>query len=138
VTARYIEDNLSPKLADSFRGDVFAAQTSIASKDDLARFTSNWFQAHGQKLPFVMDANGTCRQEVLSDRALGDRLGIHSTPCILVVTATSWVPIASIDQLDHTIEVALAQTGGHGAVSSVNWLTLVPVTALLQAAQARA
>ena len=142
VTARYIEDNLSPKLADTFRGDVFAAQASIASKDDLARFTSNWFQAHSQKLPFVMDANGTCRQQVLSDRALGDRLGIHSTPCIIVVTATSWVPIVNIDQLNHTIEDALAQSGDHAAVSSVGRfmlepLTAEPVTAILLAAPAR-
>jgi protein-disulfide isomerase len=117
VTARYIEDNVSPKLADAFRGDVFAAQAGIASKDDLARFTAKWFQAHGQRLPFVMDANGACRQEVTSDRALGDRIGIHSTPCIFVVTQNSWTPIADVDQLDRTIEAALAQTGARASVS---------------------
>jgi protein-disulfide isomerase len=39
VTARYIEDTISPSLADTFRGDVFANQASIASKEDLDRFT---------------------------------------------------------------------------------------------------
>jgi protein-disulfide isomerase len=110
VTARYIQDNLSPQLADDFRRDVFANQTLIASKDDLTRFTTRWFQSHGKTLPFVMDANGACRNEVESDRALGDRLGVKSTPCIIVVTQSQWLPVANPDQLDLVIDGALAQT----------------------------
>ena len=109
VTARYLQDKLSPQLADAFRGDVFASQSLIASKDDLARFTARWFQAHGQSLPFVMDASGACRLEVEADRALGDQLGLRSTPCIFVVTQTKWVQVVDLSQLDRTIDFVLAQ-----------------------------
>jgi protein-disulfide isomerase len=119
VTARYIQDKLSPQLADDFRRDVFASQTTIASKDDLASFTTKWFQAHGQTLPFVMDPGGTCKQEVEADRALGDRVGVHSTPCIFVVTQSKWVavPYSEIGQLNRTIEAVLAQAGGQSPAS---------------------
>jgi protein-disulfide isomerase len=110
ITARYLQDSVSPALADEFRRDVFANQSIISSKDDLAAFTRRWFQAHGRAMPFVMDASGACRVEVESDRALGDRLGVHATPCIFVVTQTSWVPIANVAQLDQTIEAALKRT----------------------------
>src|ERR1700712_4350244 len=33
VTARYLQDKVSPKIAEDFRRDVFANQMSIASKD---------------------------------------------------------------------------------------------------------
>src|ERR1700726_1120635 len=39
VTARYLQDKVSPKIAEDFRRDVFANQMSIASKDDLESFT---------------------------------------------------------------------------------------------------
>jgi protein-disulfide isomerase len=110
VTARYIQDNISPALADQFRGDVFANQPGIANKDDLAAFTRRWFQSHGKTMPFVIDANGACKNEVESDRALGDRLGVHATPCIFVVTQTGWTPIANVAQLDDAIDAALKQT----------------------------
>jgi hypothetical protein len=112
ITARYIQDKITPQLADEFRRDVFANQARIVNKDDLLRYTRGWFQVHNRKLPFVMDASGACKVEVESDRALGNRLNIHSTPCIIVVTQTSRIPIAlaNISQLDRTIDVALAET----------------------------
>ncbi|MGD0796355.1 MAG: thioredoxin domain-containing protein [Acidobacteriaceae bacterium] len=110
VTARYLQDNVSPVQAEIFRRDVFANQRAIASKDDLAGFTRRWFQAHNLSMPFVMDASGACRNEVKSDRTLGDRLGVHGTPCIFVVTQKSWVQVADASQLYHTIDLALAQT----------------------------
>jgi len=119
VTARYIQDKLAPQLADDFRRDVFANQTRIANKDDLATFTRTWFQSHRQIVPFVMDASGACRNEVESDRALGDRVGVRSTPCIFVVTETKWVaiPFSDIGQLDRIVEGALAQTGSQPAAA---------------------
>jgi protein-disulfide isomerase len=110
VTARYIQDKLSPQLADDFRRDIFASQTRIASKDDLIGFTARWFQSHGQTLPFVMDPSGACKLEVESDRALGDRVGVHSTPCIFVVTQSKAVPVFDLNQLDHLIDAALTET----------------------------
>ena len=58
ITARYLQDKVSPEMAEQFRRDVFAAQLSIASKDDLQNFTRKWFQQHGQQMPFVMDPSG--------------------------------------------------------------------------------
>lgn len=110
VTARYLQDKVSAGLADDFRRDVFASQTKISSKDDLARFTGQWFQAHNVSLPFVMDAS--CQNEVKADRALGDRIGVgpHGTPCIFVVTQESATEVADIDRLNEMIETALAQS----------------------------
>jgi protein-disulfide isomerase len=110
VTARYLQDKVSAGLADDFRRDVFASQTQIASKDDLARFTGQWFQAHKVSLPFVIDAS--CQNEVKADRALGDRIGVgpHGTPCIFVVTQQGATEVADINKLNEMIEAALAQT----------------------------
>jgi protein-disulfide isomerase len=112
VTARFIQDQYSPQLADEFRRDIFANQVRIADKEDLSRFTRTWFASHSRNLPFVLDASGTCRREVQSDHALGDRLNIHSTPCVIVITGKSWVsvPLADINQLDHTIAEAVTET----------------------------
>lgn len=113
ITARYLQDKVSPQLADDFRRDVFANQARIASKDDLVAYTSAWFKSHRQTLPFVMDANGACRNEVESDRALGDQLGVASTPCIIVVTQTGFVPVAyaNIDQLGQIVSDAVTKSG---------------------------
>jgi protein-disulfide isomerase len=110
VTARYLQDGGSTKLADEFRRDVFAKQTMIASREDLANFTRKWFQTHGQSLPFVMDASGNCKNEVNADHALGDRIGVRRTPCIFVVTDRSWTQILDINQLYSTIDIALTQS----------------------------
>ena len=108
VTARYIQDTISPALAEQFRRDIFANQRAISNKDDLVRFTGTWFASHHRTLPFVMDSSGACRQEVLADRALGDRMGLHHTPCLMVVTQTGWIEITDIAQLDRAIETAVA------------------------------
>jgi protein-disulfide isomerase len=110
VTARYIQNNLSPALAEQFRHDVFANQERIQNKDDLARFTRQWFDSHKRNLPFVLDASGDCRAQVRSDRALGDRLGIHGTPCLFVVTQKRWVLVTDVALLNRTIDTALAET----------------------------
>ena len=113
VTARYLQDKVSPGLADDFRRDVFASQTQISSKDDLARFTGQWFQVHNVAVPFVMDPTGACQNEVRTDRALGDRIGVasHGTPCIFVVTQQSAAEVSDINRLNEMIEAALAQSG---------------------------
>jgi protein-disulfide isomerase len=110
VTARYIEDKISPTLAEQFRRDVFASQARIDNKDDLARFTRTWFASHHQNLPFVMDASGACRNEVKSDRAFGDHLNIHSTPCVFVVTQNKWIHVNDMHQLYQTLDQAIAET----------------------------
>jgi len=113
VTARYLQDSVSPAVAEDFRRDVFASQTDISTKEDLGRFTGKWFQSHALTMPFVMDPNGTCKQEVLADLALGDRVGVRRTPCILVVTSNSFTQVLHPSELAHTIDLALAETAPH-------------------------
>ena len=90
VCARYIQDKISPKLAADFRTDVFAAQSSIATKDDIYQFTSAWLQKHGQKMPAVIDPDGSLAKRVKADYDLGERLGVEYTPTIVVVTRNQY------------------------------------------------
>jgi protein-disulfide isomerase len=115
ITARYLQDKVSPKVAEEFRRDVFANQTAIASKDDLANFTRRWFQNHGQNMPFVMDPSGLFRAEVQADETLGERIGLTQTPTIFVVTNKGWTQIMDPSYTYQTIDAALAETGAKTA-----------------------
>jgi protein-disulfide isomerase len=118
VTARYLQDKVSPKIAEDFRRDVFANQMSIASKDDLQAFTRRWFASHGQSIPFVMDPSGLFTQEVKSDYTLGERIGLTQTPTIFVVTNKGWTQIMDPTLLYQTIDAALAEPGGPAKVAA--------------------
>lgn len=115
VTARYIQDKISPKVAEDFRRDVFASQSGIANKDDLQNFTRKWFQNHGQNMPFVVDPSGLFTQEVKSDYTLGERIGLTQTPTVFVVTQKSWTQVTDMNYLYQTIDAALAQTSAPAA-----------------------
>lgn len=106
INARYLEDHVSPALAEDFRRDVFANQTRISSRDDLFAFTRTWFQAHGQKLPFVMDPAGRCANEVQADCMLATRLGVLHTPTIIVATQNRWIEVTDPSQLFAAIAIA--------------------------------
>ncbi len=108
INARYLEDRISPKVAEDFRRDVFANQSHIASRDDLFTFTRSWFQAHGQQLPFVIDPDGRCAKEVQADCILATRLGVLHTPTIIVATANRWIEVTDPRQLDEVIHAAQA------------------------------
>jgi hypothetical protein len=60
IYARYLEDKVSPQMAEDFRRDVFANQRMIADQDDLQQFAGRWFQSHGQQMPFLIDPSGHC------------------------------------------------------------------------------
>jgi protein-disulfide isomerase len=109
ITARYLQDKVSPDMAEQFRRDVFAHQTSIASKDDLQSYTRQWFQQHNQQVPFVMDPSGRFTAEVQADETLGERLGLQHTPTIIVVGARGWIEVNDVTQLYTTIDNVLAQ-----------------------------
>jgi len=111
VNARYLQDKVSPKVAEEYRSDVFASQTAIASKDDLANYTRHWFQTHGLSMPFVIDPSGLFTAEVTSDYTLGERIGLTQTPTIFVVTNKGWTQIMDVNYLYQTIDAALAQAG---------------------------
>ena len=106
INARYLEDHVSPKLAEDFRRDVFANQSRIASRDDLFAFTRAWFQSHRQTMPFVLDPNGRCADEVQADCALAIRSGVAHTPTIIVATQNQWIEVTDPKQLDRAIQAA--------------------------------
>jgi protein-disulfide isomerase len=110
INARYIQDKIDPKTAEDYRRAVFAAQTSISSKDDLQRFTQKFFQSHGHPMPFVVDPTGQFAKEVQADYALGEKIGLTQTPTIFVVTPTQWVQVTDVNYLYQTIDTLLAQT----------------------------
>lgn len=106
INARYLEDHVSPKIAENFRRDVFAHQSQIGSRDDLFAFTRSWFQSHGQPMPFVIDPDGRCAKEVQADCVLATRIGALHTPTIIVATASKWIEVTDPRQLDAAIDLA--------------------------------
>ncbi len=117
IEARYLEDKVSPKVAEEFRHDVFAHQAGISSRDDLQNFSQVWFKTHNIQIPFVLDASGRCADEVQADCMLGYRLGLHHTPTIIVVTQKEWIEVTDPRQLYAAIDLAKAslKAGGPSA-----------------------
>jgi len=109
ITARYLQDKVSPQVAEEFRGNVFAAQNSIATKEDLEHFTQKFFQSHKLNQPFVIDPSGLFAAEVNADHTLGERIGISQTPTIWVVTQKTWVQVTDMNQLYATIDSLQSQ-----------------------------
>lgn len=118
ITARYLQDKVSPGDAEQYRRDVFQNQTAISSKDDLANFTKRWFDAHHQQMPFVTDPSGRFAAEVQADRTLGDRIGLKKTPTIFVLAPKGWTQVTDITQLYTVIDAALLQTPDKPAVKA--------------------
>ena len=116
VWARYLQDKVSPKVGDEYRGAVFAAQIGIASKDDMLNFTRRFFQTHGLQLPFVPDPTGQFKKEVEADRTLAERLGVQYTPSIIVVTQHEWIHVTDISLLYQTIDELEAKVGAEAPV----------------------
>jgi protein-disulfide isomerase len=112
IYARYLQDKISPKLAEDYRRDVFASQRMIASPEDLQQFTRKWFQAHGQSMPFVIDPTGKCAAEVEADCAVGRRVGVAHTPTLIVATAHHWIEVTKPDELYAAIDRAEAEASG--------------------------
>lgn len=126
VDARYLEDKVSPKLADEYRSDVFVAQMSISSKDDLRQFTEHWMQQHGQKMPAVVDPGGKLAAKVQADYDLGKRLNVEWTPTLVVVTRHNYQVVGGTAEgpndptkLAAVVEGAIAQTKSASAEHAV-------------------
>ncbi len=115
VNARWFD---SKKLGNEYRDYIFANQISIETKDDLRSFTEKFAQQHGVALPFVIDPQGKLADEVKADYALGERLGVHQTPTVWVVTdrtggAPPYVEVTDYNKLYTILDQATAATG-HG------------------------
>jgi protein-disulfide isomerase len=117
VYARFIQEKISPKLAEEYRSDVFAAQRTIANKDDIQRYTQAWLERHGQHMPFVLDADQSLTKAVQADYDLGLRINLHFTPTIIVITKDKQQVICGTgvngydnpDNIRPAVEAAIAQ-----------------------------
>jgi protein-disulfide isomerase len=114
VNGRYF-DTLPKKLGNEYRDAVFSNQASIETKDDLRAFTEKFAQQHGVPLPFVMDPQGKLAEEVKADYALGERLGVHQTPTVWVVTdrtggAPPYTEVTDYNKLYTLLDEATAAT----------------------------
>jgi protein-disulfide isomerase len=109
VIARYIQDKISPQAAEDYRRAVFANQASIASKEDLNAFTQKYFQSHGRVMPFVIDPNGLFAAEVRADQSLGERINLHQTPSIFIVTQKGFTEVTDVTQLYAMLDTAIAE-----------------------------
>jgi protein-disulfide isomerase len=115
VYARFLKDKVSPDLATEYRREVFASQYRISSKEDLQRFTQQFFSSHGKQLPFVADPNGELMKEIQADVDLGMKLGVNETPTIIVVTQHHWIQVKDPMQLYNAIDQANAMAAHEGA-----------------------
>ncbi|HSY35652.1 MAG TPA: thioredoxin domain-containing protein [Acidobacteriaceae bacterium] len=112
IYARYLQDKISPEVATEYRREVFASQFKFASKDDLNRFTQEFFTKNGKQLPFVIDPTGQLVREVEKDVALGNKLGLTETPTLVVVTPKGWIQVKDVSDLYQAIDQAQASVGG--------------------------
>lgn len=115
IYARWMEDTIGADYATDYRRQVFASQFRIASQDDLKQFTVAYLKNHGGKsLPFVVDPTGKFTREVEADAALGEKLGLHETPTIIVATPHHWIQVKDVMQLYTAIDEA-QQMAAHEA-----------------------
>jgi protein-disulfide isomerase len=113
VNGRFF-DTKSKTLGNEYRDSVFAHQISIESLAQLQDFTKSFASAHGVVLPFAVDPMGKLAQDVKTDYALGQRIGIEHTPTIWIVTnaahAAPFVEVVDRSKLFQLIDQALAET----------------------------
>jgi protein-disulfide isomerase len=114
--ARYLQDKVSLELATQYRREVFAAQFKIASKEDLNRFTQEFFSKNGKQLPFIIDPTGELAKQVNADVALGNKMGLTETPTLVVVTPRGWIQVKDVADLYQAIDQAEAKMAGAPAV----------------------
>lgn len=108
VYAKYFEAK-SQALGYDYENQVFANQPAIETTGDLRQFTQRFAQQHGTQLPFVLDPQGKFTAEVKADVALGDRMGVHETPTVWVVTNHGYQQVTNFDRLFSMLDEAQAQ-----------------------------
>ncbi len=104
VDARYIQQKYGPQVSETFRGDLFKAQMSISSLDDLQHFTQNWLQQHGKPMPPAIDPDGSLAKQVNADLDVSHRLNVGWTPTILVISNTKQQVVTGSNGIDGKAE----------------------------------
>ena len=110
ITARYLQDKVSPQTAEEYRRDVFATQAALANLDDERAYTRRWFTEHHLQMPFALGPDSLFAAEVQADYTLGERIGLIHTPSIFVLYSKGWVQVTEVTQLYTTLDSALAQS----------------------------
>jgi protein-disulfide isomerase len=111
--ARYLQDKISTELATEYRREVFASQFQIASRDDLQKFTEEFFARNGKQIPFVVDPKGELDKEIKADDDLALKLNPRMyTPTIIVVTSKAWIEVKDVSDLYQAIDQAEASVTG--------------------------
>jgi len=104
------------KLSDQYRNYIYANQPQIETKSDLRNWTEKFAKMHGMALPFVIDPQGKLTAKVKADQALGDRMGVHYTPTVWIVTnnyknGKNYVQVTNFDDMFTMLDQAEAQVG---------------------------
>jgi protein-disulfide isomerase len=122
IRARWF-DLKSKQLGDEYRDEVFANQSSIYNPNMLIEFTAQFAQKHNIALPFAIDPEGKLNNAIEADKALGNRIGIHVTPTIFIVTnnpSTPWIWVQNPDtdlfaDIDRALAISHPVTAAHPA-----------------------
>ncbi len=84
VTAHYF-DAQSKEIGYAYRDYIFEHQPEI-TPGNLRGFSDKFAADHKLALPFVIDPQGKFTAEVNAEKDLGNRIGIHQTPTLYVVS----------------------------------------------------
>lgn len=105
-------DARSKVLGNQFRDYIFEHQLEILP-DNLRGFAEKFAADHKVDLPFVVDPQGKLAAEITSERDLGNRVGIHQTPTIYVVSSKPqgkpYVEVTDLSQLFQLIDAVKQQ-----------------------------
>lgn len=105
-------DSHSKQLGNQFRDYIFEHQVEILP-DNLRGFADKFAAEHKVDLPFVVDPQGKLSAEVNAERDLGNRVGIHQTPTIYVVSSKPqgkpYVEVTDMSQLFQLIDAVKQQ-----------------------------
>lgn len=118
VIARYF-DSKSKKLGDGFRDYCFKNQIEITAQN-LRQYAEQYAGSNKIELPFVIDPLGKFAAQVKADAALGERIGIHQTPTVYVVSSgpTPFVEVTDNSQLFAIIDQMKQEAGAQAAPAS--------------------
>lgn len=105
-------------LSDQYRNYIYANQANIETKTDLRNYTQKFASMHGMALPFVVDPQGKLTAQVKADQALGDRMGVHYTPTLWIVTndyksGKNYVQVTNFNDLYTMLDQAEAEVGNN-------------------------
>jgi protein-disulfide isomerase len=104
VMAHYF-DSKSKQLGSEFRDYIFQHQVEI-NPSNLRQFAERFAAERKTELPFVYDPQGKFAAEVNAERELGNRIGIHQTPTIYVVSSKGqpYTEVSDLGSLFKTID----------------------------------